>query len=134
MSRPLAFLVAALTLVGCSGAAEQPILQQFFAASRLHDTTALAGFATASFDPSTDGIVTTFTITHVVTTDDGTIVSKRVSLSAPVALPNGRSAQKDYVATMQRQRTAPEPGEARGGRWVITSITDASGSPSTPRP
>src|SRR4029078_5510880 len=42
-----------------------PLLQQFCAASRLRDTTTLAGFAPTAFEPGTDGIVTTFTITNV---------------------------------------------------------------------
>jgi hypothetical protein len=65
MSRSLAFLLAAATLIGCSSTPEQPILNQFFTASRLRDSTTLAGFAAVAFDPRTDGVVTSFTITHV---------------------------------------------------------------------
>jgi hypothetical protein len=65
MSRSCAFLCAAATLIGCASTSEQPILNQFFTASRLRDNTTLAGFAAVAFDPRTDGIVTTFDITHV---------------------------------------------------------------------
>src|SRR5262249_59950686 len=58
-------VVAAATLIGCSSTPEQPILNQFFTASRLRDNTTLAGFAAVTFDPRTDGIVTAFDITSV---------------------------------------------------------------------
>src|SRR5262249_61393588 len=65
MPRSLALALAAATLIGCSSTPEQPLLQQFFAASRLRDNTTLAGFAAAAFEPGTDGIITTFSITNV---------------------------------------------------------------------
>ena len=65
MSRSCALLLAAATLIGCSSTPEQPILNQFFTASRLRDNTTLAGFAAVAFDPRTDGIVTSFDITNV---------------------------------------------------------------------
>jgi hypothetical protein len=65
MSRSFVFLLAAATLAGCSSTSEQPILNQFFTASRLRDNTTLAGFAAVAFDPKTDGIVTAFDITSV---------------------------------------------------------------------
>ena len=42
-----------------------PILYQFFTASRLGDTTSLQSFATVTLDPRRDGTVNTFTITGV---------------------------------------------------------------------
>jgi hypothetical protein len=57
--------VIALGAVGCSGPPEQAVLEQFFAAARLRDNTALAGFATVTFEPHVDGIVTEFDVTHV---------------------------------------------------------------------
>jgi len=237
MSRSFALSLAAATLIGCSSTPEQPLLQQFFTASRLRDNTTLAGFAATAFEPGIDGIVTTFSITNVtpeqrkplalktlakahedakaadaeftkrkeayqaenldaikrviaaenargkippkdaavqatwskfledgvavtrkvddarrklasetvvvdmsinggpthidVTKYDGELVSKDVSISAPVRLPDGQSAQKNYVITMQRAilRTDKEIT----GRWIITSVTDGSGAASTPR-
>jgi hypothetical protein len=237
MSRSLAFVLAAATLIGCSSTPEQPILSQFFTASRLRDNTTLAGFAAVAFDPRTDGTVTTFTITNVtpeqrkplalkalarahdearaqdaeftkrkdvyqaenldaikrvieargtakklppkdaevqaawsryleegvafskkvgdakrklaaesvvvdmsinggttpidVTKYDGELVSKQVSISAPVRLPNGATAQKNLIITMQRAILKGEKDLT--GRWILTSIKDASGSSSTPR-
>lgn len=237
MSRSLAFTLAAATLIGCSSTPEQPLLQQFFTASRLRDNTTLAGFAAAAFEPGTDGIITTFSITNVtpeqrqpltlktlakahedakaadveftkrkdayqaenldaikrviaaersnakipskdaavqatwskfledgvaasrkvgdarrklasetlvvdmsinggptridVTTYDGELVSKDVSISAPVKLHSGQIAQKHYVVTMQRAILHAD--KELTGRWIITGIKDASGPASTPR-
>ena len=237
MSRSLALTLAAATLIGCSSTPEQPLLQQFFTASRLRDNTTLAGFAAASFEPGTDGIVTTFTITNVsaeqrtplalkslakaaedaktadaeftkrkeayqsenldaikrviaaerskgkippkdaavqatwskfleegvgvarkvgetkrklasetvvvdmsinggpahvdVAKYDGELISKDVSIAAPVKLPSGQTAQKNYRVTMQR--AVLHADKDLTGRWIITSIKDASGSAATPR-
>jgi hypothetical protein len=237
MSRSLALVLAAATLIGCSSTSEQPILQQFFTASRLRDNTTLAGFAATAFAPGTDGVVTTFTITNVspeqrkplalkslakaqeearaadaeftkrkeayqaenldaikrviaaerdngrippkdaavqatwnkfledgvavarkvgdarrklasetvvvdmsinggpthvdVTKYDGELVSKEVSITAPVRLPSGQTAQKSYVVTMQR--AILQADKELTGRWIITAIKDAAGAASTPR-
>ena len=61
-------LVVSLTVlaaVACSGGPEQPILNQFFTASRLRDNTSLQNFTTVSFDPRTEGTVSSFSITGV---------------------------------------------------------------------
>jgi len=52
-------------LMGCSGGAEQKILDDFFRAARLRDNTTLGNFATVSFDPRTDGSVQRFTVVSV---------------------------------------------------------------------
>src|SRR5687767_6533357 len=49
----------------CSGASEEPILRQFFRASRLNDATSLAGFATTSFQAQTQGTISSFDIVSV---------------------------------------------------------------------
>jgi len=64
MSRSLATLLAAATLIGCSKP-EQPILTQFFTASRLNDNTSLANFTMVRFDPAVQGIIIRFDITNV---------------------------------------------------------------------
>ena len=70
--------------------------------------------------------------THVdVTKYDGELLSKDVSISAPVKLPTGQTAQKNYVVTMQR--AVLKADKEITGRWIITSIKDASGAASTPR-
>lgn len=52
-------------MMGCSGGAEQKILDDFFRASRLRDNSTLGNFATVSFDPRTDGIVQKFDVVSV---------------------------------------------------------------------
>jgi hypothetical protein len=52
-------------MMGCSGGAEQKILDDFFRAARLRDNTTLGNFATVSFDPRTDGSVQKFTVVSV---------------------------------------------------------------------
>jgi len=68
-SRPTAALLAVsltiLTAAACAGGAEQPILNQFFTASRLRDNTSLQNFSTVAFDPGREGTVSSFTITSV---------------------------------------------------------------------
>src|SRR5262249_16692428 len=66
-----------------------------------------------------------------VTKYDGELVSKAVSISAPVKLPSGQTAQKNYVVTMQRAILHAD--KELTGRWIITGIKDASGAASTPR-
>src|SRR5262252_6333971 len=65
MRRMLVASLATVVLVACSGAAEQPILNQLFTASRLHDTTTLNGFSMVELDPQKQGSVLSFTITNV---------------------------------------------------------------------
>ena len=62
MKLAAASVVVALTAVSCSTASERALLDQFFAASRLRDRTALARFATVVFEPRTDGIVAEFVV------------------------------------------------------------------------
>ena len=127
-----------LTLIHCSAPAEQPLLTRFFAASRLRDLTALQSVATVVFEPGVDGVVTSFDVTRVTATpgSDGRAaskdVSKDVSISAPVRLPDGQTMLKSFVITMQRG--LPGSDQNRWGGWTITAIRDGSGSPSTPRP
>ena len=60
-------LVAAVVAfaAGCSGSSEKKLLGDFFRASRLRDDLTLGNFATATFDPRTDGIVESFDVTSV---------------------------------------------------------------------
>jgi hypothetical protein len=237
MSRSCAFLLAATMLVACSATPEQPILNQFFTASRLRDNTSLANFTTVAFEPNVQGIIISYDITNVtpeqrrplglrtlakahldaetedtdfsrkkydyqtanldaikrvlkserensklapkdaevqaawrklvedgnalskkvieakrtlaaekavaemsinggpthvdVAKFDGELVSKDLSISAPVKLPNGQTVQKTYVITMQR--AVLKADKEITGRWIITAIKDAAGAASTPR-
>jgi hypothetical protein len=62
MKLAAASVVVALTAINCSAAAERALLDQFFAASRLRDRTALARFSTVVFEPRSDGIVEEFVV------------------------------------------------------------------------
>jgi hypothetical protein len=61
----LTFAISLMSLAACSSPPEEPILQQFFRASRINDNTSLAGFATTSFQPQTQGTITSFDIVSV---------------------------------------------------------------------
>lgn len=235
----LALVASSLTLLaaaGCSGGPEQPILNQFFTASRLHDNTTLANFSTVSFEPGSQGTVASFTIEGVspeerkplntralaqaqaeakaadveytkrkeayenanldaikrvvaakgtkaqlkgsdaevqatwarfldegtavsrrvfearrklasetsvaamsvddprnpvdLTKYDGDMVSKDVTISAPVRLPNDQTLQKTLVVTMRRAMLRGD--HEITGRWIITGIRDASVPGATP--
>ena len=126
-------LLMTLTAMACAADAERTLLTQFFAASRLRDLTALRKFSSVVFEPATDGIVTSFDISGTTTVQEagGLPVSKDVSISAPVRLPDGRTVLKTFVIRMARER----PGsQDPGSGWTITAINERAASPSTPRP
>jgi hypothetical protein len=121
----------ALTLASCSGDAERRLVAQFFAASRLRDLTALRSLSTVVFEPSTDGIVTTFELLSISAGSGSGAQPKSedVLIAALVRMPDGRTASKRFVVTMQWGR--PD-SEQRWGGWMITAIKDAPASPSIP--
>ena len=126
-------LLMTLTAVACAPDAERTLLTQFFAASRLRDLTALRKFSTVVFEPLSDGIVTSFDISGMIAVQgaDGLPVSKEVSISAPVRLPDGRTVVKTFVITMARvQPSSQDPASG----WMITAFNERAASPSTPRP
>jgi len=119
----------AATLAACSPRTEEPILSGFFSASRLRDRTALQKLATTSFDPAERGIITSFEITGVVTSQSGGRVTKDVMISAPVKLPAGQTLQKNLVVTLERDVSG---GGSMSARWIVTAIRDAGEGPSPP--
>lgn len=65
-ARSFALLTGTLALVmGCSGGPEEKILDDFFRAARMRDSTTLGNFATVGFDPRTDGVVQSFKVVSV---------------------------------------------------------------------
>jgi hypothetical protein len=64
-----------------------------------------------------------------VTKHDGEMAWKEVTVAAPVQLPNGQTAQKTFVITMQRALLKADKEIA--GRWIITSFRDAAASPAS---
>lgn len=122
----LVLATAVLTLSAC-GKSEQPLLEQFFGASRLRDLTALRTVATVTFEPLQQGIVRTFEITGVSPErTEGQTVAKDVTIEAPVVLPDGRTVQKTLVVTLQRG----SGGDSR--RWIVTGVRDAAASRPAP--
>lgn len=59
-----------------------------------------------------------------ITKYDGDLVSKEVTIAAPVRLPDGGTAQKMLVVTMQR--AVLKGDEEITGRWIITRIKDTT--------
>jgi hypothetical protein len=137
-------------MVACSDGAERVALERFFEASRLRDLTALHAISTVVFEPLADGIVTRFTITNVGTAErkplnpsssdlaiaerstaggphsidvshsGAELISEEVTLSAPVKLPNGYTADKKLKIILQR---AVVKGDREVvGRWIVTGI------------
>lgn len=118
--RSLRGLATAIALtIGCAFPQERAILDQFFSASRLRDTTALAALSTVIFEPLQDGIVTTFEIQSVAagmgessSGDRPTALTKTVTLTAPVRLPDGTVVEKTLTVTLQQL----------GDRWIVTGF------------
>jgi hypothetical protein len=113
MSRPrlraVSLVTASLTILGavaCSSAAEQPILKQFFTASRLRDNTTLASFSTVAFEPATQGIITSFTITNVAPEQRKPLTLKSIAQSQDAA------KAEDAAFNKRKEEYANQNGEA----------------------
>jgi hypothetical protein len=132
-SRLILLLSAAALTAACSVAPEQPIIADFFAASRLRDTTALAKFATVIFEPREQGIVASFEVERVAPERvAGGMRMKEVFVDAVVRDREGRRAERRLVVTLQNRRAADDPHQLYGG-WVLTAVTGAEGSRAAPR-
>jgi hypothetical protein len=112
-------LFALLVQAACARhGAEQVVLEQFFNASRLRDRTALQKISTVIFEPVQQGTVTAFAIKNVadVEAPDGKVTSRQVTVSAPVRLPNGQTAEKMIIVILQRG-----DGVATA-QWMVTGF------------
>lgn len=109
-------LAAAFGCAACAGP-ERPLIDQFFAASRLRDRTALQKISTVVFEPRERGIVTTFDVVKVESLRDGGRDRKNVTITAPVALPDGGTRRETLLVALQRDEA---------GRWMITGVQDES--------
>ena len=127
MTRVLALAVA-LTAGAACARAEEPILGAFFNASRLRDRTALQRLATVSFDPATQGIITSFSITGVVPRQAGGPEAKEGLIADVADIYEIREEQ--LVVTLEHDVSGAVSGVA--GRWIVTAIRDAAGTPSSP--
>jgi hypothetical protein len=95
----LAISLGALTLAlaaGCSGFAEQSILNQFFTASRLRDNTSLNNITMVSFEPRTQGTVTKFDVVSVTP-------ERRKPLTIRALAQAHQAAKADDAAFMKRR-------------------------------
>jgi len=117
----------AVVLGGCA-APEQSLLDAFFGASRLRDTTALQRVSTVIFEPREQGIVRTFEITGVTSerVDGQQTITKQVTVVAPVILPDGQTVRKTLVITLTRGSA----GES--SRWMVTGVREAASRPAPP--
>ena len=121
MKRATALVVVlAASLVGCGPKPEEPVLAEFFNASRLRDRTALQKIATTIFDPARDGIVTGFKVTGVEAHEAGGRATEDVSISAPVKPMDGPTVEKQLVVTLEKDATGMRSGVK--GRWIVTGF------------
>jgi hypothetical protein len=121
MKRATALVVVlAASLVGCGPKPEEPVLAEFFNASRLRDRTALQKIATTIFDPARDGIVTGFEIKGVEAHEAGGRATEDVSISAPVKPMDGPTVEKQLVVTLEKDATGTRSGVK--GRWIVTGF------------
>ena len=128
MRRAAAIVVALAGLVAaCGPRPEQPVLAEFFNASRLRDLTALRKIATTVFDPARDGIVTDFKIKGVDAHEAGGRSIEDVSISAPVKPMQGATVEKQLVVTLEKDVTGSRSGVK--GRWIVTGVREAGAAP-----
>ena len=113
-------VVLAASLAGCGPKPEEPVLAEFFNASRLRDRTALQKIATTIFDPSRDGIITGFKVNRVEAHDAGGRATEDVSISAPVKPMDGPTVEKQLVVTLEKDATGMRSGVK--GRWIVTGF------------
>ena len=122
--RPTALIALTLGWLGaftaCSVPAERSILEQFFAAARLRDTTILRELATTTFEPLQQGIVTDFEVERVVLVNAR---KKTVTIDAPVHLPDGVKVHRRLVVTLEQGIRSESAEAAR--RWIVTKIENA---------
>lgn len=105
----------ALTSIACTASSEEQTLRRFFVAASTLDSTVIRKYATIGFNPRTDGIVESFTVTAVGPERQN---AKDVTLQAVVLEPNGVTSRRTMVATFGRV----------SGRWVVTGLRQTPAS------
>jgi hypothetical protein len=105
----------ALAALACSASPEEQTLLRFFVAARTLDSTVISKYATIGFNPRTDGIVQTFTVTSIGPEQQD---RKDVSIDAVVLEPNGVTSRRTMVATFQKI----------DGRWLVTFLRQTPAS------
>jgi hypothetical protein len=99
----------ALSSIACSASPEEQTLLRFFVAAPTLDRTVIGKYATIDFNPRTEGIVETFTVTAVGPQHED---RKDVTIEAVVLQPNGVTSRRTMVATFGKV----------GDRWLITGL------------
>lgn len=107
--------VWALAALACSASPEEQTLLKFFVAARTLDSTVISKYATIGFNPRTDGVVQTFTVTSMGPERQD---QKDVTIDADVLDPNGVTGRRTMVVTFQKIN----------GRWLITSLRQTPAS------
>src|SRR4029079_16353636 len=110
--RTIVSLTVLLLAAACGPPPEYPLLQRFFAASRLRDTTALQQAAPIVFEPREQGVVTEFTITSVAARREGSRELEDVTIDAPVRPLGGEPVRQTLVVTIERI----------DGRWLVVAV------------
>jgi hypothetical protein len=129
---PLLLWAALATTAACSVPPEQPIIGDFFAASRLRDTTALAKFATVVFEPRERGIVASFHIEQVSPERTaGGMKIKDVTVAAVIRGDDGRSGERRLIVTLEKR--SDEDSRALYGGWIVAAVRDAEPARAVPR-
>ena len=128
MGRALALSVAsvvwALASAACAASAEEQTLLKFFEAARTLDSTIIDKYATVGFNPRTEGIVQTFTVTEVGAERQG---RKDVTIDVVVREPAGATARRTLVVTFQKGLPA-RAGQPSHDRWIITGLRQTPAS------
>ena len=105
----------ALMSLACSASPEEQTLLRFFVAAPTLDSTVIGKYATVGFNPRTDGIVQTFTVSAVGPERQD---QKNVTIDAVVLQPDGITARRTMVATFGKVE----------GRWLITGLRQTPAS------
>jgi hypothetical protein len=105
----------ALTSFACSASPEEQMLLRFFVAAPTLDSTVIRKYATVGFNPRTDGIVQTFTVTTVAPERQDL---KDVTIDAVVLQPDGTTSRRTMIATFGKVE----------GRWLITGLRQTPAS------
>jgi hypothetical protein len=92
--------LAGCAYAGCSNAREHALLDQFFAASRIRDLTALRNVSSVVFEPREQGTVLSFEIKSVEEVSAG---STLVRVAAQVRRPDGQIAPETLLVTISGQ-------------------------------
>ena len=99
----------ALASIACSVSPEEQTLLRFFVAAPTLDSTVIGKYATIGFNPRTEGIVQTFTVSAVGPERQD---RKDVTIEAVVLQPDGMTSRRTMVATFGKI----------SGRWLITGL------------